>query len=132
MLKTRVTAHLGMLVIETKDPSKDDDFIPAGGDKIGCVLKNTGTRLGISSEALSLLKTVKKSRDDIGEVDSWRASSITSEEVCCFSWLGPPCRLVDPKTAEGSRTYDITRIDFVDIPNEVPEEAIKAIAKRKK
>lgn len=125
-LKTKVTAHKGIIVIETKDPVADSDFIPAGGSKIGCVLANTKDRLGISGEALELLKKIPRSGDDIGDVDSF--TSDKSGDV--FTWLGPACRLVDPASASGSRTYDIGNIEFNTIPNEVPKRAAAAIDKK--
>jgi len=105
-LKTRVTAYKGIIVIETKDPSKDNDFVPAGGSKIGCVLMNAAKRLGISDEALELLKSIPKSRHDIGDVDSFTSN----EHGDVFAWLGPASRLVVTTKATGSRTYDMNKI----------------------
>jgi len=122
-LKTKVTAHKGIIVIETKDPAADNDFIPAGGSRIGCVLINTKDRLGISGEALELLKKIPRSGDDIGEVDTFTSN----KRGDVFTWLGPVCRLVDPVGASGSQTYDIGNIEFNIIPNEVPEKAAAAI-----
>jgi hypothetical protein len=123
-MKAKVTAYKGILVIEAQEPEKPDpDWVPIGPGKIGCVLCNTKKNLGVSEEALALLALVKRSRDAIGDVDWWAADDGTK----VFGWLGGFCRILRPTEIEGSRDYTVFREDCIVIPNDVPEEARKAI-----
>jgi len=123
-LKVKVTAHEQYLIIETIDETEDKNFIPVGGSRIGCVLIETSKYLGMSEEAFKLLKTLKKSGDDIGDISSWK----TDKNEDCFSWLGGFKKLVHIPTAEGDNT-GIADINYVTIKNEVPPDALEAINK---
>ncbi len=120
-MKVKVTKYKGYIVIETLKPDADNDFVPIGPGKIGCVLMNTGKHLGASKEAMTSMKKLKVSRDDIGEVDAW----ITDDGRHCFSWLGGLKRFVGPE-AELSNT-GFSDIAFIEIPNDTPVEAMAAI-----
>jgi hypothetical protein len=117
-----VTAYKGFLIIEALIKEEHSDWVPAGSGRIGCILIDTKTHLGISDEAFELLKEIPQSLDDIGEVD-WFDSD---DGKRVFGWLGPTKRLIDPKDAEGSRNYKVSR-DFLSIPNEPDPDAVKAI-----
>jgi hypothetical protein len=123
-LKVKVTAHEQYLIIETIDETEDKNFIPAGGSRIGCVLMKTSKYLGMSEEAFKLLKTLKKSHDDIGDISAW----ITAKNEDCFAWLGSFKKLVHIPTAEGDST-GIANIRYVTIENDVPKEALEVINK---
>jgi hypothetical protein len=82
---------------------------------------NTKETLGVSEEALVLLKTIKRGRDSIGDVDWWAVDDGSS----AFGWFGPMCRLIEPAEAETSRQFKIG--EYVSIPNDVPEGARAAI-----
>lgn len=123
-LKVKVTAHENYLIIETLDKKEDKNFIPVGGTRIGCVLIETDKYLGMSKEAKTLLKTMKKSYDDIGDISTWT----TNDNKDCFSWLGGIKRLVDMNTAEGDN-QGIIDIKHITIENIVPQEAIDIINK---
>ena len=124
-IKVKVTSHEGFLVIETIKPKEDKNFIPVGGSRIGSVLVNTGKYLGMSNEAFALMKTIKKSGDDIGDVDTWE-----SDRGQCIAWMGPLKRLVEVSNSESSRT-GIIDIKYIPIENKVPLDAFEAIVKSK-
>ena len=124
-MKVKVTEHSGVVIIETLDPKQDADFMPAGGNKIGCHLANTGKHLGISKEALAVMKGYMISMDDLGEVNAF----ISDDGVHRFSWLGGTKRLVGPKAELSSTGF--TDIDHIEIPNEAPAEAVEVIDKNK-
>lgn len=54
-----------------------------------------------SQEALDLLKTIKPSRDAIGDIDIFN-----SNDGVIFCWLGGILRLINPNNVSGSRDYD--------------------------
>jgi hypothetical protein len=124
-IKVKVTCHEGYLVIETVDPTQDDNFYPSGGVRIGCVVIDTEKYLGMSNEAFELLKTMKLSGDDIGDI-----STFQSAKGDCFSWLGPVKRLADVSQSESSRD-GISDIKYIPIENKVPLDAFEAIVKLK-
>jgi len=115
-LKVKVLAYKGDILIWTIDETADRNYLPMGGNRIGCLVTDTGTRLGISREALELLRGLKRVGDDLGEVDAW----IAGGKKHCFGWLGPPIRLVPADAV----TSGIEDIDFVEIANEVDEEKL--------
>jgi hypothetical protein len=128
-LRVQVTAYKGRYIIETLDPKeKKNVFYPVGGTRIGSVLCNTKKHLGISKEALKLLKELTNVRDDIGDVDSFETETMkgkkTGEHV--FAWLGD-LNIIRDTTAVGSRTFNASALPHVVIPNKVPAWAKKQI-----
>jgi len=118
-LKVKVTVYKNQLCIETVEPKKeDDDFVPAGDGRIGCVLINTEDKLGLSEEAVEFLRKTKQSRDDIGDVDTWK----TNDGKGCFAWIGGMFSIKGDQ-AEGSRKHDVDAIPYVTIPNDTPDGA---------
>lgn len=115
-MKVKVTEYKGHVVVETLKPEADEDFIPVTEPgKIGSVLINTGKHLGISKEALAIMKGYKVSMDDIGEVDAWK----TDDGKDCFAWLGPLDR---PFSAQSELSRNgWADIDYIDIPNETSQ-----------
>jgi hypothetical protein len=123
-LKVRVTAHKDWIIIEPLQFDEQKDvFYPVGNGRVGSVLIGTKEYLGMSEEAVKNLKKVKKSHDDIGEVQTFK-----SVKGDCFSWMGGIRGLFNVTTAEGDKD-GIIDIDHVTIPNDVPEKAMKAINK---
>lgn len=123
MLKVEVTEYKGQLCIRTINPNeKDPNFIPNGDGRIGCVLADTEHRLGISEEALEILRKIPKSPDAIGDVDAFR-----SARRPVFSWLGNIYQIVHPKGASGSRDYNIDSIPFTIIENDSDLRAMEVI-----
>jgi hypothetical protein len=87
---------------------------------------DTSIHLGISAEAVALLKTIKRGRDAIGDVD-WFT---TADGKAAFCWIGGPKALIRVEGAVGSREYiGATNIEgkYVLVANDVPAEAIEAI-----
>ena len=124
-IKVKVTCHEEFLVIETVDPTADENFVPYGGSKIGCVLIDTEKYLGMSDEAFELIKTLKVSGDDIADVSTWE-----SVKGQCFSWLGPVKTLIDIPKCDTSRD-GIIDIKYIKIENKIPIEAFESIVKTK-
>lgn len=125
-LKVKVTAYKGCLAIETLPPfDKTDTFIPAGQGNFGCVLMGTTSRLGVSKEALALLKTVKKSRDSLGDVMWWKLAP--PSEGYCFGWIGGVLAIQDPTQIEGDRDFAVHAGQYVTIPNDTVQGAKDAI-----
>lgn len=123
-VKVRLTVHRDVLVIETVSPGETNypGWTPIGPGKIGCVIANTKVALGASEEALAWLRGVKKSRDDIGDVDWFACVDGTK----AFGWLGGLYSIKDRK-AEGSRSYEVFPDDCVRIANQPPIEATRAV-----
>jgi hypothetical protein len=123
-LKVKVTAHGDYVVIEPFQFEEEKDvFYPVGDGKIGTVLIDTEKYLGMSEEAVKILKKIKKSHDDIGDVETFK-----SVKGDCFSWMGGIYGLFNVTTAEGDRN-GIIDIAHVTIPNDVPEKAMAIINK---
>ena len=129
-----VTAYKGYLILRAvmEDPSmKTDEWVPYdGANTIGCVVLNSKKNVGISDEALKLLRMVKKSRDDIGDVDWWKCNN----GPCAFSWLGgwKAVKRADDGNLEGSRNYRVFDGEFQSIPNNIDLEAKAFIDKKGK
>lgn len=122
-MKVKVTEYKNYMVIETLEPDKDDNFIPVGGNQIGCTLKDTEKYLGISEEALKFMKGLEISGDDIGEVGTWM-----SKGKGYFSWIGPIKRLVGPNVTLSNTGFQ--DVPFIKIRNDVSKEAREAIDKK--
>jgi len=124
-IHARITAYKDIivceLVAEASIPNEVVTTIDTPGN-IGQVIMNTKEHLGVSKEALELLKTVKKGHDSLGDVDWF---STMNGAAHAFGWIGGPYAIKDPKTCEASRQYVIG--EFVEIPNDVPEGAKQAI-----
>jgi len=120
-LNARITAYLGVLVCETlaTASNKDCSLSIDNPNRIGQVFMNTKETLGVSEEAIELLKKIPIGRDSIGDVD-WFESSAQGD---VFGWLGGPKTIKGPdlKELETARGFRIR--SYVSIPNDVPEDA---------
>jgi hypothetical protein len=122
-MQARITAHKGILVVELVQ-NQAADGVRSNLDKLrnlGTIIHDTRRYLGVSEEALALLKVVKRGLDRIGDF-SWFRSDDGMDH---FAWLGGPKRLVDPKEVATARSYEI--LAHQRIPNEVPAGARAAI-----
>jgi hypothetical protein len=118
-LKVKVCAYKGYLVIEVLHPeSPQENWHPIGPGRIGCVLADSKTMLGVSAEALEFLRKVPRSHDAIGDVDWWACDNGRK----AFSWIGG-VKAIFGSNAEGSRKFTMYPDDCIGIPNVVPEEA---------
>ena len=126
-VKVKLFAYRDVLVIETVNP--DDANYPGwtlvGPGKIGCVIVNTKTALGISEDALAWLKGVKRSRDDHGNVDWWACNDGTK----AFAWLGGLYSIKE-RGADGSRNYEVFPDDYVPVPNNPSQDAMDAVDRK--
>lgn len=121
-VRVKVTAYKDNLIIETVKPDEDKNFVPVGNGRLGCVLIDTKELLGMSEEAVTLMKKLRRNNDAIGDVSTWK----TTEGTHCFAWFGNLKRLVDVNKCESDRD-GIIDIDHITIPNEPPKEAIEVI-----
>lgn len=123
-MHARITAHKGILVVELVQNQVTADGGRSSPDKLrnlGTIVHDTRRYLGVSNEALALLKVVKRGLDRIGDFAWFRSD----DGMDHFAWLGGPKRLVDPRGVATARTYEILAHQV--IPNEVPEGAKAAI-----
>lgn len=127
-MQARVTAHRGILVVElVHDPVREraeQGQGPSNMDRLRdlcTVIRDTGKYLGVSAEALMLLRKVKRGIGRIGDFAWYR----NDDGKDSFAWMGGPKRLINPEEAETAREYAILAHRI--IANEVPEGARKAI-----
>jgi hypothetical protein len=125
-MHAEITAYKGRIVIELKVKKSIPGEVLTSQDTprvAGQVVSDTARHLGVSAEAISLLKTVRRSSEDAGELD-W---SKTLEGKANFGWKGGRCAIFDPKACAGSRKFKVG--GYVTIPNNVPEGARKQLDK---
>ncbi len=109
-----------VILIESQGQEADEHWVPAGGSKIGCVLIGTDTRLGMSKEAVELLKTGIKSNDAIGDISIFEATG----KGWCFSWLGGVDSIKPAHEFEYCRE-GYSDIPHVTIPNTLPQSFVE-------
>ncbi len=118
-MHAKITAYKGILVCELIATASIPDEVVTTIDTpgtIGQVIMNTEKNLGVSPEALALMKTVKIGRGGVGDIDWF--SSVKGD---AFSWFGDPYTIKPPAAIEAARGFRILK--HVVIANEVPEEA---------
>lgn len=122
-IHARVTTYKGKIICElvTQKSIKNEILTSIDhGMKLGQVVFNTSKHLGISKEALSLLKLLKPGKQALGKL-SWFSHNGTNH----FGWLGEPYSIFDVSTLEVSKEYQI--LNHQEIINDVPPGAKKAI-----
>jgi hypothetical protein len=122
-MHAHITAYKGKLVLELRVTKSIPNEVVTNLDKpgnLGQVIMDTARNLGVSAEALELLKKVRRGHDDLGDIDWFRAG-----DSAAFGWLGGIYRIADPEQVEGSSSYGT--FAHVVIPNDVPEGARQAI-----
>lgn len=126
-MKVKVVAHGDHIVCIPSTPEKNighkGQWWPTGDGKLGCVIGNTKKNLGVSQEAIDLMKKVEMGTDAIGDIDWWWCDN----ETYAFSWFGPIFRIIDATDSVSAREFRPHPDQCTIIPNEVPEAAIKAI-----
>jgi hypothetical protein len=118
-MHARVTAYRGHLVIELlaecSIPNEVVTLLDTPGN-LGTVICDTARNLGISAEALSLLRTLRPGSDGLGEID-WFASGDTHT----FGWMGSVKSIMDPAKVAPSRDWKIG--PHLVVMNDVPQGA---------
>jgi hypothetical protein len=128
-MKVQIVAYKNRLIMVPNKPEegigKDGGWYPSGDGRLGCVVTDTKTRLGVSEEAFELMKGIKRNHDAIGDLSWWECDDGTY----ALAYFGSIHRVIDPETAEGDRDFRVTpsmRNACTIIPNDVPEE-VKAV-----
>jgi len=121
-LYAKVTAYRGHIICDMLvDESNEDARTSHSPGYEDNAIINTKENLGISMEALALLKTVKKGKRSLGDIDWFPLE----DGRAVFGWFGTPHQIFNIRVIEGSRDYCI--LDYVPIPNDVPQGAINCI-----
>jgi hypothetical protein len=126
-VRTQVFAYKGFVGIKSDVKAEGLINDPMKPGQLGFVVN--AASVDIQPEALDLLKQVKKSGDDIGEVDVFESSDkLEADKVVVFAWLGGPLKLLNPSDSEctGSSTYNAALLKSS--PKvETPQDFIEAI-----
>lgn len=127
-LKVSVFAHNGMIVMAPNEPEKDieNEWFPTNANRMGCVLCDTKNKLGVSQEALELMKTIQVGRDAIGDIDWW----LCGDGKYAFSWFGSIYRVIDPKNAQSARGFKVYQNECTVIPNDLPDEVKTSLVQK--
>ncbi|MNL49491.1 hypothetical protein D3C87_1724290 [compost metagenome] len=121
-LLAKVKAHKGLILCECLSPYSIQDKILLAPDNSAVMVFNPEQNLGISSEALELLKTLKKSEDELGHVD-WGTDKVGRPY---FFWLGSMKTIVDPDECQTAAAFKASD-KFVLIANDVSEDGMGAV-----
>lgn len=120
-MHAEITAYKGRIVIELKAKKSIPGEVITSLDTpraAGQVVQDTAHNLGVSKEALALLKAVRRRDcDGAGELD-W---SRTVEGKTVFGWKGDRCAIFNPETCARSSKFKVG--GYITIPNEVPAGA---------
>ena len=125
-MHAEITAYRGRIVIELKVSKSIPGEVVTSLDTPrlpGQVIRDTRHNLGVSAEALALLKEVRKGAGEAGDVN-W---SKTEEGTAVFGWKGGRCVILNPDTCQGSRKFRVG--GYVTIPNDVPDGARRQLDK---
>jgi hypothetical protein len=125
-MHAEVTAYKGRIVIELKTRRSIPGEVLTSLDtpRMGSqIIKDTAKNLGVSKEALQLLKTVHRGANAIGDVN-WSSSEEGSGN---FGWVGGCCAIFSPATCEASSQFKVR--GYVTIDNNVPEGARRQLDK---
>lgn len=120
-MKVRVVAYKDKIIMVPDRPREGvgDEWWPTGNTRGGCVLGNTKANLGVSREALDLMRQVQRNHDAIGDLGWWWCT----DDTYAFSWWGPHYRIVDVYDSEADRNFQVYPHECAIIPNDVPEKA---------
>lgn len=113
-MRTKVFAHKGVIGIQSDVNAEGLLNKPLENGQLGFVID--AKFVDISQDALILLKEIKRSCDDIGDVDIYK-----SGDKVIFSWLGGPLKGFRPSEVSGSNSYDasvVSAINGVETPED--------------
>lgn len=123
-IHAKITAYKGIIVCDCIAEKSIPDECHLSIDNtgvIGQVFMDTKNNVGISLEALELIKTIPKGHDSLGDFDWFKAG----DDKYALGWLGGPKRIMFPLESETSRQFTLG--DFVEIPNDSDGAAMAAI-----
>lgn len=101
-----ITAYRQHLVIQLLVAHSIPGEVKTSLDNAGCLgqtVLDSGANLGISREALELLKSVKRGKDPVGDL-YWKAKETGR---CIFAWRGAPVVAISPDTCKASDFFAI-------------------------
>jgi hypothetical protein len=118
-----VTAYKGIIVLQLLATASNEEVTTTLDNPgvFGQVICNSATNVGISEEAIKLLKTIRPGGDSIGDVDWFRSDA----KGDVFAWIGGPWAMINPETAEAARGYAVR--SYATVPNDVPDGAKEVI-----
>lgn len=119
-MRTQIFSYKGVIGIQSDVKAEGLLNDPLQSGQLGFVIN--ADYIDIQPEALELLKTVKKSGDDIGEVDVFE-----SEKGVIFSWLGGPLKAFIPDQITGSSTYNAYLLKTTNENIKPPQEFINFV-----
>lgn len=100
-MKTQIFEYKGFIGIQSAPDAEGLLNDPTQPGQIGFVAD--ASKCEFSQKAIDLLKEVKKSGDDLGDVDVFKAS----DDMVVFGWLGGPLKVLSPKwDVSGSSSYE--------------------------
>ncbi len=114
MTKTKIFAYKGYVGIQSTPDAEGMIAKPEGGN-FGCVVD--ADKAEISTEALELLKKVKRGRSSLGDIDVFQAD----DKMIILGWIGGYLNAFKPSDVEGSREYKpelLKATEDVEIPVE--------------
>lgn len=125
-LIARITAFKNYLALELLANKSEKDASVLACDNPKCLgqMILDCKRLGVSNEAFSLLKEVKQSPDDIGDIICYMGD----DKKYRFGWLGGGKRLIQVSPGNELGQFGFMCFgpkDVTIIPNDFPEEAVK-------
>lgn len=116
-LHAKITAHKGILAIELLTTKNIDGEVSINTP--WQAIENTKQHLGVSNEALELLKTIEVGQSILGDI-CWSDAIHDQQD---FVWHGSHfTTLFDPKSAKAGRDHKVSD-SYVLIDNDVPESA---------
>lgn len=99
-MKTKVFEYRGFVGIQSLPNAEGLLNDPTQPGQLGFVAD--ASKCEFSQSAIDLLKQVKKSHDDIGDVDVFQAG----DGMVVFAWMGGPLKVLSPKwDVSGSSSY---------------------------
>jgi len=132
-LAARITAHRGFLILHARSDAHPA-LAPINPQRVGTIVLSTGRNLGVSDEAMALLRTVGRSKDSIGDVMWFTGAVVDTDgsdvERPCFGWLGGNCVIRNAAKIEGDRRFAIPEWvppAWVTIANESDPEAVAVV-----
>lgn len=114
-MRTTVFEYKGVVGIKSDVHAEGLLNSPLNKGQLGFVVD--AKYVDIQPLALEILRKIRKSGDDIGDVDVYK----TENDQIIFSWLGGPLKVLIHEEVSGSNSYDpslLTACDTVETPED--------------